>query len=245
MRELGIETPAALLEYLPFRYDDLRFPTPAVRLGETGGEENAVGRVVAVKENDACAASRSWSCGSPTTTAERSSAKWIGRNRYVYGRFHEGMRLFVRGRIERTLTGPTVNVIAIRVRWREGESYRGELVPVYRATQGSGHAQNRERRRRKTSQRLLATAAPDPLPPALARARNYESMRRRVPVDSRAGRRPRRRQRARERFIFAEFLALATGGSCAAASASATTMRARCAFRPSSLDEFEAALPFR
>ena len=46
-RELGIETAEALLDYLPFRYDDLRFPTPALRLGETGGEENAVGLVVA------------------------------------------------------------------------------------------------------------------------------------------------------------------------------------------------------
>ena len=38
------------------------------------------------------------------------AAKWIGRNRYVYGRFREGMRLFVRGRVERNLTGPVVNV---------------------------------------------------------------------------------------------------------------------------------------
>ncbi|MFY9739156.1 MAG: hypothetical protein WAK11_08875, partial [Candidatus Cybelea sp.] len=49
-RELDIETAEALLDYLPFRYDDLRFPTPASRLGETGGEENAVGIVVVVKE---------------------------------------------------------------------------------------------------------------------------------------------------------------------------------------------------
>jgi len=32
--ELGVDTARALLEYLPFRYDDLRFPTPAARLGE-------------------------------------------------------------------------------------------------------------------------------------------------------------------------------------------------------------------
>ena len=48
--ELGIDTADALLDYLPFRYDDLRFPTPAARLGAAGGEENAVGHVVAVKE---------------------------------------------------------------------------------------------------------------------------------------------------------------------------------------------------
>ncbi len=131
-RELGIETPAALLEYLPFRYDDLRFPTPAVRLGETGGEENAVGRVIAVKEKrvrglEIVELRLADDDGVPF------SAKWIGRNRYVYGRFHEGMRLFVRGRIERTLAGPAVNVVQYGT-LAPGESYRGELVPIYRAS---------------------------------------------------------------------------------------------------------------
>ncbi len=42
-RELGIESSHDLLDYLPFRYDDLRFPTPSSALGTTGGEENAVG----------------------------------------------------------------------------------------------------------------------------------------------------------------------------------------------------------
>ena len=54
-RELGIDTAEALLDYLPFRYDDLRFPTPAARLGEAGGEENAVGTSLPSR-NAACAA---------------------------------------------------------------------------------------------------------------------------------------------------------------------------------------------
>ena len=32
-RELGIDTASALLEYLPFRYEDLRFPTPGATIG--------------------------------------------------------------------------------------------------------------------------------------------------------------------------------------------------------------------
>ncbi len=42
-RELGIETSRDLLDYLPFRYEDLRLPTPSNASGRAGGEENAVG----------------------------------------------------------------------------------------------------------------------------------------------------------------------------------------------------------
>ena len=38
-RALGIDTPRALLEYLPFRYEDLREPTPASKLGEAEGDK--------------------------------------------------------------------------------------------------------------------------------------------------------------------------------------------------------------
>ena len=52
---------------------------------------------------------------SATTMAASFAAKWIGRNRYVYGRFREGMRLFVRGRVERTLAGASRQRRAVRV----------------------------------------------------------------------------------------------------------------------------------
>ena len=131
-RELGVETAQALLDYLPFRYDDLRFPTPALRLGETGGEENAVGLVVAVKERrvrglEIVELQLHDDAGALFT------AKWIGRNRYVVGRFREGMRLMVRGRVERIFSGPVVNVVHYEA-LGENEPYRGELVPVYRAS---------------------------------------------------------------------------------------------------------------
>ena len=42
-RELGIESARDLLDYLPFRYEDLRFPTPSNALGNSAGEENRIG----------------------------------------------------------------------------------------------------------------------------------------------------------------------------------------------------------
>ena len=205
-RELGIETAGALLEYLPFRYDDLRFPTPATRLGEAGGEENAVGRVEGVKERrvrglEIVEVRLTDDAGHPFV------AKWIGRNRYVYGRFHEGMRLFVRGRIERMLSGPVVGVSHYAV-LGEGEAYRGELVPVYRASKELA-SRKIAMVVKKNLARLLDAAPPDPLPAPLAEARRYGSLREAYQA-AHAPRTPEEAERARERFVFAEFLALAT-----------------------------------
>ncbi|HKU80520.1 MAG TPA: hypothetical protein VJP76_00005, partial [Candidatus Tumulicola sp.] len=102
--ELGIETARDLLEYFPFRYEDLRFATPAARLGESGGEENAVGTVIALKERRV----RHLEIVEATlrdAAGDRFVAKWIGQRRYVYGQLRRGMRLFVRGRVDRTLAG--------------------------------------------------------------------------------------------------------------------------------------------
>ena len=240
LRELGIETPAALLEYLPFRYDDLRFPTPAVRLGETAGEENAVGRVTAVKERrvrglEIVELRLADDDGVPF------SAKWIGRNRYVYGRFHEGMRLFVRGRVERTLSGPVVNVVQYG-QLEAGEAYRGELVPIYRASKDLA-SRKIAMVVRKNFERLLATAPPDSVPAALARARDYGSLEEayraiHAPVT------PDDAARARERFVFAEFLVLATAAQLRR-SERERDHDARALRVPATLlDDFEGALPF-
>ncbi len=161
---------AALLEYLPFRYDDLRFPTPARRLGETGGEENAVGRVAAVKERRV----RGLEIVEARLTDDFGDsfvAKWIGRNRYVYGRFHDGMRLFVRGRVERTLSGPIISV-SHYAQLGEADSYRGELVPIYRASKELA-SRKIAMVMKKNLARLIESAPPDPLPASLADARGY------------------------------------------------------------------------
>jgi len=205
-RDLGVATAGDLLEYLPFRYDDLRFATPAARLGETGGEENAVGRVVAVKERRV----RGLEIVEVRLVDDAEapfSAKWIGRNRYVYGRFHEGMRLFVRGRVERTLSGPVVNV-AHYGQLQSGEEYCGELVPIYRASKELA-TRKIAAVVKKNFQQLLAHAPADPLPPAIVAERGYDSL-----IDAyravHAPKTPEEALRARERFVFAEFLVLAT-----------------------------------
>jgi ATP-dependent DNA helicase RecG len=204
--DLGIESAAALLDYLPFRYDDLRFPTPAMRLGATGGEENAVGRVTVVKERRV----RGLEIVEVRLTDDAGDpfgAKWIGRNRYVYGRFHEGMRLFVRGRVERTLSGPVVSV-GHYAQLADDQQYRGELVPIYRASKELA-SRKIAMVVKKNLARLLELAPVDSLSSSLAAARGYGSL-----EDAyRAVHAPQALEEAeiaRERFVFGEFLVLAT-----------------------------------
>ena len=237
---LGIETAPALLEYLPFRYDDLRFPTPAARLGESGGEENAVGRVTDVKERrvrglEIVELRLIDDDGVPFV------AKWIGRNRYVYGRFREGMRLFVRGRIERTFSGPIVNV-SHYAHLEEGEPYHGELVPVYRASKELA-SRKIAAVVKKNFSRLLAELPLDPVPASLARARRYDSL-----DDAyravHAPRTPEEAERARERFVFGEFLALATAAQLRRRERESDHDARPLAVPPDLLERFEREIPF-
>lgn len=239
-RELGIDTTRALLEYLPFRYDDLRFPTPAARLGEAGGEENAVGTAVAVKERRV----RGLEIVEVELTDDagaRFVAKWIGRNRYVYGRFREGMRLFVRGRVERNFSGPIVGVAHYAV-LAEGEEYRGELVPIYRASKDLA-SRKIAAVVKKNLPRLLESSPEDPLPAPLAAARRYPPLREAYRAVH-APQTPDEAQRARERFVFAEFLTLATAAQLRR-SERERDHDARALRVPSDLlQRFENALPF-
>ncbi|MFY9858959.1 MAG: ATP-dependent DNA helicase RecG [Candidatus Cybelea sp.] len=207
LRELGVDTAQVLLDYLPFRYEDLRFPTPALRLGEGSGEENAVGRVVAVKEKRVRGL-EIVELQLRDDTGDPFAAKWIGRNRYVVGRFHEGMRLFVRGRVERTFSGPVVNVSQHGV-LGEDERYRGELVPVYRASKDLA-SRKIAMVMKKNLAKMLDLAPPDVVPPQIAQHRGYGPLRNAY-RSIHAPQTPEEAAGARERFIFAEFLALATG----------------------------------
>ena len=239
--ELGLVTAGALLDCLPFRYDDLRFPTPAIRLGETGGEENAVGRVAVVRERrvrglEIVEVQLLDDDGNPFV------AKWIGRNRFVYGRFREGMRLFVRGRVERTLSGAVVNV-SHYAQLGEDEEYRGELVPIYRASKDLA-SRKIAAVVKKNFPRLLAAAPADPLPSALAAARGYGSLEEAYRAVH-APRSPEEAERARERFVFAEFLALATAAELRR-NERERDHDARALHVPAGLlERFESTLPFK
>ncbi|MBV8117001.1 MAG: ATP-dependent DNA helicase RecG [Candidatus Eremiobacteraeota bacterium] len=239
-RELGLRTPRALLENLPFRYDDLRLPTPAALLGEATGEENAVGTVVGVKERRI----RHLEIVELAMRDERGGAfvaKWIGQRRFVYGRFHEGIRLFVRGRVERTLSGPVVNVAQYAV-LGEGEHYHGELVPVYRASKDLASRKIAAVIKKNLSA-LLALAVDVPIPPNVANVRGYPPLARAY-RDVHAPGTPEEAERARERFVFGEFLLLATAAQLRRAQREHDRGAYALRVPAGLLDEFGAALPF-
>lgn len=239
-RELGIDTARALLEYLPFRYDDLRIPTPAVQLGETGGEENAVGRVTAVKERR-IRGLEIVEVQLVDLAGDRFAAKWIGRNRYVYGRFREGMRLFVRGRVERNFSGPTVNVTQ-HASLAEGQEYHGELVPIYRASKDLP-SRKIAAVVKKNFSRLLELSPQDALPASLAAARRYPSMRDAYRAVH-APETPEEARDARERFVFVEFLGLATAAQMRRTERERDHDARALRVPPDLLKRLEATLPF-
>jgi ATP-dependent DNA helicase RecG len=239
-RELGINTATDLLEYIPFRYEDLRFATPAAHLGNAPGEENAVGRVSAVKERrvrnlEIVELSMRDDDGGPFV------AKWIGQRRFVYGRFREGMRLFVRGRAERSFAGPVVNVAQYAV-LGEGEQYRGEMVPVYRASKDLA-TRKIAAVVKKNLPRLLTHIPADGVPPGVAARRGYAPLREAYRGAHAPGT-PEEAGRARERFIFGEFLALATAAQLRRAQRERDRDARALRVPPGLLEEFGAALPF-
>ncbi len=238
--ELGISTAQALLDYLPFRYDDLRIPTPAAQLGATGGEENAVGTIVAMKERRV----RGLEIVEATLRDDEGGtfvAKWIGRRRFVYGRFRQGMRLFVRGRTERSLAGAVMNV-GHYAQLDDGEEYRGELVPVYRASKDLA-SRKIAAVVKKNLARLLDDVPGDAIPQRVARTRGYPPLREsyraaHAPSD------PQEARVARERFIFGEFLALAAASQLRRVQRQHDRDARALTVPPGLLEEFAAALPF-
>lgn len=242
-RGLGIETASDLLHCFPYRYDDWREPTPAASLQvvaqESAGEVNALGRVLAVKERRA----RDYEIVEVRARDDSGVfiAKWIGRHRFVIGRFREGMRLFVRGRLERSLLEPIVNVSHYRM-LAEDEVYRGEMIPIYRASKDLPSRKIASVVKRNLPL-LLRLAESDALPPDLARRHRFPEL-----LDAykmvHAPATPEQAQRARERFVFTEFLVLAAGALLRRARRESEHDAAALTIPKSLLDEFEASLPF-
>ena len=251
--ELGIHTPQDLLNDFPFRYEDLRFPTAAAELGlrqhfdrahgdkgngESTPEENAVGRIVWVRERRA----RNLAIVEAELQDESGTfiAKWFGRS-YLLGAFKKGMRLFVRGRVQRTLAGAAMNVSTHKV-LADGESYHGEVVPIYSASKSLTSRKIRQVVARNL-QKLLQIAGDEPLPPALLKEKRFPALHDAYRA-LHAPQSPEEALQARERFIFTEFMALAL--------AAQVKRRARISDRnaqalqvaPTLLTEFERELPF-
>jgi ATP-dependent DNA helicase RecG len=245
-RDLGIVSAQDLLDYFPFRYEDLREPTQAAQLGNgaraddaSAGEVNALGRIIAVKERRV----RDLEIVEVRAQDESGAfvAKWIGRRRYVVGRFREGMRIFVRGRLERSLGEPVINVAQHRV-LGDDEAYHGEMVPVYRA---SKELPSRKIASvlKKNLARLLRLAGEDVLPAALLREQGFGELRDSYRIVH-APSSPEEAARARERFIFAEFLVLAAGTQLRRAHREAEHDAAALRVPEELLAQLEASLPF-
>lgn len=243
-RELGIETAYDLLNHFPYRYDDLRKATPAAELArsqlndETSSEENAVGTIVWVRERRA----RRLAIVEAEIADESGSfvAKWFGRS-YLMGALRKGMRVFVRGRTQRTLAGAVMNVSIHKVLSGNGE-YRGELVPIYSASKDLTSRKIRQLVTRNL-EKLLALAGDDPLPETIRRRRKLPELRQAY-REMHAPTTPDGAEKARERFIFTEFLALALAAQLKKQNRlierNAQALRAP----PKLLYEFERELPF-
>ena len=117
------------------------------------------------------------------------------------------MRLFVRGRVERNFSGPLVSVTHYE-QLGEGEEHQGELQPVYRASKDLASRKIAAVVKKNLS-RLLALAPADPIPAGVAAARRYPTLSEAY-RGVHAPETPEEADQARERFVFGEFLALAT-----------------------------------
>jgi ATP-dependent DNA helicase RecG len=188
-----------LLAYIPRAYRDWREPMPIASLRE--GEAIVVGSVLRVKERQG---------RFPLVTAALQDesgivdAKWFGR-RYLSGKLAAGDRLFVAGRVTRAGLLPEINVTTHRV-LREGERWRGEIVPVYGATK---ELPSRVIRTviGKNLERLIAAQA-DALPAELVRRFGFPPLAT-AWRDVHAPRDPEAAARAKERIVFDEFFSIA------------------------------------
>ncbi len=236
--ELGITTPDDLLHDFPYRYEDLRHPTPAAQLGASEGEENAVGTIVWVRERRARnLAIVEAELQDPSGTF---IAKWFGRT-YLIGALKKGMRLFVRGRVQKTLAGASMNVSSHKV-LDAGETYRGEVIPVYSASKSLTSRKIHQVVARNL-ETLIANAPGDPLPPALRAQREYPELAQAY-RDVHAPREPQAAHHALERFIFTEFLVMALSAERKRAARERTHDAYALTVHPELAAEFERVLPF-
>ena len=216
----------------------MRIPTPSSQLGGTDAEQNAVGRIVWVRERRA----RRLAIVEAELQDEAGTfiATWFGRA-YLIGALKKGMRLFVRGRVQRTLAGAKMNVGSHRV-LAEQEAYQGEIVPVYSASKTLTSRKIHQVISRNLPQ-LVALAGEEPLPQALLRERQFPPLQQAYRA-LHAPQTPEEAQHARERFIYTEFLALALAAQLKRRERVSEHTAERLRAAPTLLAEFEGELPF-
>jgi ATP-dependent DNA helicase RecG len=216
LERLGIVTLRDLIRHFPYRYDDLRNPTPVAELmrlrgqtGEGSAEVNVLGTVLHCSHVRLRGRIRAKTTATIDDGTGSLSAVWFGRP-YLANQLKAGSRVFVRGRIDFTLTGAVINVSRHRT-LKADESYRGELVPVYPQTAGLGSYDLR--RLIKSALRLVsadrqARSELDALPKSInQRERFGDAWQAIVSIHEPAS--PQIADEARRRLVFEEFFVLA------------------------------------
>jgi ATP-dependent DNA helicase RecG len=185
LERLGILTVADLIRHFPTRYDDLRDPQPIADLlrlrqasaAEGGSSEvNAMGIVVHCSHVRLRGRIRAKTTATLDDGTGVLQAVWFGRP-YLANQLKTGSRVFVRGRLDFTLTGASMNVSRHRV-LRPDEPYVGELVPVYPQTAGLGSYELRRfilSAMRQVGADRRAQLEVDPLPKSINKQEHFGS----------------------------------------------------------------------
>jgi len=250
LERLGIFTVRDLVRHYPTRYDDLTSVTRIADLGSApDGEVNVSGVITQFRHVRLRGRIRSKSTALVEDGSGQLQAIWFGRP-YLGGQLAAGMRVFVRGRVERTLSGPVMTVSVHRTMPRDG-AFEGELVPVYPLTAGLPN---------RTLRRLIAKALAlvlrddasagelDPLPASVSARRRFRESRfalRAIHAPSSEA----QADEARRRLIFEEFFLLAASTALRRAALQAETAPdfrsvATAEARAQVLQTFERLLPF-
>ncbi|MDQ6779810.1 MAG: hypothetical protein M3Z37_01470, partial [Candidatus Eremiobacteraeota bacterium] len=144
LERLGIETVRDLVRHFPFRYDDLRSAATiaeilgqrhaAVDAAQGNPEQNVLGSIVRCSHIHLRGRIRAKTTAIIEDGSGMIQAVWFGRP-YLGSQLKPGSRIFVRGRVEYTLAGATINVSRHRL-LKPDEPYEGDLNPVYAQTAG-------------------------------------------------------------------------------------------------------------
>jgi ATP-dependent DNA helicase RecG len=207
---LGLSTVRDLIRHYPYRYDDLRAPARIADIANAPeGEVNVVGVITQFNHVRLRGRIRSKSTALIEDGSGQLQAVWFGRP-YLGTQLKAGMKIFVRGRAERTLTGPRMSVSQHRV-VMPGEPFEGELVPVYPLTAGLQHRTIRRLIGKAVTLALrnsTARAELDPLPPSVNKGRAFKDAGWALRVIH-APRSPEEADEAKRRLVFEEFFLLA------------------------------------
>ncbi|MBC5806423.1 MAG: ATP-dependent DNA helicase RecG [Candidatus Eremiobacter antarcticus] len=229
LERLAIFTLKDLLRHFPYRYDDLR-SAPAIASilanrdapqAQVAGEVNAVGRVVRAAHVRLRGRIRSKTTATIDDGTGSLQAVWFGRP-YLGNQLRVDARVFVRGRVDYTLTGATMNVSRHRI-LKDDEGYEGELIPVYPQT--AGLASQELRRLIMRALRVAVGADPalvelDALPAGIRTREHFPDVRTAFyGIHSPAT--PEEAAQARRRLVYEEFFLLALSSALRRAQRSA------------------------